>query len=198
MPKLFTMYAGPGAYGPKVQIQSVFGDKVWCKFSQVESTAGARVVYQYWSSDTDAWKSAFPGQVLNGQSVYLAAKSLGTGGNVVVSVEGSAIKSARYGMTLHKPIKTLGFLSGEPKTTGIIIRYEAREVTPVDDEGNPTGPPREINVPDPDDMDGKATIEMVDDEGNPIGEPIDIPDQIAEKEKDESQEAPKDEPNPAW
>lgn len=90
--KQVSVYAAPLAFGTKVQIQSTFGSNVWCKFSEIENHAGGPVVYQYWSSDTNKWSATVPEQILHGQSVWLSAKSAGTGGALTISVEGSGIK----------------------------------------------------------------------------------------------------------
>ena len=124
MTKLFTMYAGPATFGPKVQIQSVFGNGVWCKFDIHDQIPPGPIVFKYWSSDSRKWESAMEGKPLLGQSIWLCAKSTGTGGNVVIAVSGTGIK----GLTL----KILG-------TTGEM----------VGEDGNPVGDPFEI--PDVDD-----------------------------------------------
>lgn len=105
MSKMFTLQAGPVSWGPKVQIQSVFGANVWCTFSIAESNAGGPILFQYWSSDTKKWNSAVPGQKLVGQSVWLVAKSAGTGGFVNISVTGTAITAAVLSLPLM--VKTL-------------------------------------------------------------------------------------------
>lgn len=94
MQKYLSLYAAPLLWGKKMQIQSVFGVSVWCRFEVVKNHAGAPVLFQYWSSDSKVWRPTLPGQVLHGQSVWLAAKSTGTGGAVEIAVTGTAISVA--------------------------------------------------------------------------------------------------------
>lgn len=114
MAKLITMYAGPGSWGPKIQIQSVFGDRVWCAFSVFEQVPPGPLLFKYWSSDTKKWNGALEEQKLIGQSIYLSVKSTGTGGNVVVSVTGVGIKTLPGLVLLTLPVseKELPLLSG--------------------------------------------------------------------------------------
>lgn len=96
MTKLVQLYAGPGSWGPKVQIQSVFGANVWCSFEEAESNTGGPTTFQYWSSDTKKWSTAIEGQKLFGQSIWLSAKALGTGGYIKLRISGTAITALVY------------------------------------------------------------------------------------------------------
>lgn len=51
-----------------------------------------------------------------------------------------------------------------------------RTITPVDANGNPTGPSRTIDIPDT--PDATTVVEPVDANGNAVGGPVQIPDGI--------------------
>lgn len=51
---------------------------------------------------------------------------------------------------------------------------EKKVVTPVDENGNPTGPSKEIDFPD--NPTGGAVVQPVDKDGNAVGGPVVIPD----------------------
>ena len=71
---------------------------------------------------------------------------------------------------LSGTILVLGLSPANAETT--------RVITPVDENGNPTGPSRTIVIPD--DPTGSATVEPVDVNGNSVGSPIQIPDSNVE------------------
>lgn len=181
MQKYLSLYAAPLVWGKKVQIQSVFGVSVWCRFEVVENHARAPVLFQYWSSDSKAWRPALPGQTLHGQSVWLAAKSTGTGGAIEIAVAGTAISVA----VVAFPIKLL-----KDRSPGLRI---LTTITPAD--GEPI-------VVDPDDPSRDAAVGYMED--NPDEEVIiEFPRSIEDGSSTEPQDGPegsdgpdgRDEPN---
>lgn len=59
---------------------------------------------------------------------------------------------------------------------GTLSAAVERTITPVDANGNPTGPSRTINIPD--EPDATTVVEPVDANGNAVGDPVHIPDGI--------------------
>jgi hypothetical protein len=59
-------------------------------------------------------------------------------------------------------------------SAGLAQADTVRVITPVDANGNPTGPSRTIIIPD--EPDATAVVEPVDANGNPVGPPVEIPD----------------------
>ncbi len=59
---------------------------------------------------------------------------------------------------------------------GPFAQATERTITPVDANGNPTGPSRTINIPDQPDT--TMVVEPVDANGRPAGEPVHIPDGV--------------------
>lgn len=213
MAKLFTIYAAPATWGPKVQIQSVFGENVWCKFAVDKSIAVGPIVFQYWSSETKTWRSTQEGQVLKGQSVWLSAKSTGTGGEVTISVSGTAIyimgkkvllrvpvvpKSTQKFAVLRfstgvalSPVRAISILDMGPD--GSVDQDNFREFTPVDGNGDPSGPSFDVDFGSPN---TSTNGEMEDGDGNAASDPFDIPDYIPDAPND-SNDAPSDGPSDA-
>lgn len=60
--------------------------------------------------------------------------------------------------------------------SGSLAQAVERTITPVDANGNPTGPSRTIHIPD--EPDSTTVVQPVDVNGNPAGEPVHIPDGI--------------------
>jgi hypothetical protein len=72
-------------------------------------------------------------------------------------------------MQISKLLATATVVLAASNATAVV-----RIITPVDSQGNPTGPSRTVDIPDT--PDSSTTVQPVDQNGNPAGPPLEIPD----------------------